>query len=490
MNNIRLLSFPLLMYGLISFGQGTLSKVKTKTFKTISSLEIEGDTGYLIVPENRTNPSSREIKVKYVHLKSLSESPATPVIYLEGGGGESTWQADSPEDLTDWVEVLEIADLIFIDRRGINDNSLNYIPLSKVQSDFFSSEEKANEYYSSMVEKALSKFQKRKVDVSGYNIVEHAKDIHDLTQALEIKKYSIYGFSYGTHIGMTNMVLHPEEIERAVFIGADAPNQSFNFPSDLDRHVEKISEMVAQDSALSATIPSFRELVNEVMEELEAKPVNVIIKHPLTKKKVELEIGAFGLALVLRLDIDDANDIPAIPRLLYTIHQGDYSMLTWFVQKRASMAMGLSGSSINQGLASGVSSQRWSTIKQEAEASIFGNIVNFPFSAAKDSWPNSDLEIDTSIPVKTDIPTLFVTGTLDCRTSVEQVEETMKEFSNAIHVKVKDAGHEQAMWQKEIFNEIIPSFLKGQKVSKTTTRYREIKFLPLAGSTKGHPSIK
>ena len=66
----------------------------------------------------------------------------------------------------------------------------------------------------------------------------------------------------------------------------------------------------------------------------------------------------------------------------------------------------------------------------------------------------------------------------------------MKNFSNAVHIKVKNAGHEQAQWSSEVANEIIPAFLKGEKVESGTARYSSLKFIKLTGEATGHPSIK
>ena len=74
------------------------------------------------------------------------------------------------------------------------------------------------------------------------------------------------------------------------------------------------------------------------------------------------------------------------------------------------------------------------------------------------------MSFDSSTPLKTDIPTLFITGTLDCRTPVAQVEETMKGFSDVRHIRVVNAGHEQSLWNKETFDESIPDFLSGKEV--------------------------
>lgn len=473
-----------------SLAQSNLVNVKSKKFKTSEGLKIEGQVGYLEVPENRQDPSSRKIQLKYIHLKSISENPAAPVVYLEGGRGMSTWEAESPKDLHDRIELLEVADLIFLDRRGSSDKSLTYIWQEDFPTDFFISEEIANKHYQKVAKAALERFSKDKIDVSGYNIEEHAKDVNDLMTALRLDTYTIFGFSFGSHIGMTVMDMYPDRVDRAILVGADAPNQAFNFPQHLDAHVKKIGDLVEQEGSLNMTAVEFEKLLMETMQKLKVHPVSVIVKNPLTRKEMELKIGDFGLALVLRLDIDDYHDIPVIPRLLHSVNTGDYSLLTWFVQKRISFAIGLPGQGINQQLASGVSQERWSQIEKEAQESIFGNCVNFPFSAVKDHWPKTNLSIDPSCPLKSDIPTLFITGTLDCRTPVEQVEEVRKGFDNSFHVQVVNAGHEQAQWDAEVADIIIPLFIKSEPIKTTNAHYSDIEFIPLTGSATGHPSIE
>ncbi|MEM8901701.1 MAG: alpha/beta fold hydrolase, partial [Bacteroidota bacterium] len=438
----RIICITLILVGILSVSSSLLAQerlvdVKKKTYKTTEKLKIKGEEGYLVVPENRQNPDSREIKIKYVHLHSTSPTPATPIMYLEGGGATCTWQAESPSDLTDWLEILEVSDLIFVDQRGNEeDEDLTYIWEGDFPTNFFLTEEAANQHYKAMVEKALPAFEERGVDVRGYNIEEHARDFNALATALGLDTYSIFGYSFGTTIGTYLINLFPERIERAVLVGADAPTQALNYPSYLDKQVDIISDMVAQDPNINISIPDFSELVEQVMQKLAKEPAMLTIINPLSRKEVEIPVGPFGLAIILRLDIDDAKDIPIMPRLLYTIDQRDYSMLQWFVQRRIVFGLGIAGNGINQYLASGASEARWARIQQEAEASLFGNAVNFPFSAAKDHWVENEMSVDPTLPIQSDIPTLFISGTLDARTPPAQVNETMKGFSDAYHIEI------------------------------------------------------
>ena len=486
----QLLSLIAFAFIFQSIGQPKLVDINTKTYKTTKKIEVQGQEGFIEVPENRNDSNSRKIKVKYVWLKSLAENPEAPLLYIEGGGGLCTWIAEDPEELTYWLDLLAVSDVIFIDRRGEGDESLVYVWEQTFPEDFFISEEAANNHYRQMILASLKAFEERKVDVRGYNIEEEARDANDLMTLLGFDQYAIFGFSFGSHIGMTIMKLFPDRIARSVLSGSDAPNQAFNYPKYLDEHVDLLSTMMKADQELSKKVPDFKSLVYRVMRKLEENPAMVTVKNPVTGKDMDLKIGPFGLGLILRLDIDDYNDIPVLPRLFYSIDQGDYSVLTWFAQRRVVFALAVPGSGVNQYLASGVSDVRWSQIEKEANESIFGNVVNLMMSVAKDLWMKNDLSFDPSLPLESDIPTLFVTGTLDCRTPVGQVEETMKGFTNATHIKVENAGREQAHWDAEVFDGHIPLFLKGQEVSRQDAYYGDIEFIPVTGKAKGHPSLK
>lgn len=490
---IRLLISTLLIIGMLgsSCGQSSNLKIKQKKYVTSDKTEILGEVGYLEVPENRKNPESRSIKIKFVRLKSLSNNPENPLIYLEGGGSAASWQADKPDYLSDWIPLLEVSDVILVDQRGTADNKLQWLWTGKYPEDFLVTAEAAGAHYEEMATSSLAAYSKRGVDVLGYNVFENAKDINELKLALGIDNYSIFGFSYGSHLGLALIKMYGRDIENAVLIGTDGLNHSFNYPSLLDEHVEKIAEMVKQDEAMQKEIPDFPGLLNRVMMQLDNSPAIVEVKNPFIKKKMKVKVGSFGLALILRLDIDDASDIPVIPRLLYSIDQGDYSLLEWFAQKRFARAFGLPGNGITQGISAGASAERWSQIQKEASESLFGDVVNFPFSDARKAWPEIKLDINMVEPLVSSVRTLFISGDLDCRTPVVQTEEIRLGFTNSTHLIVKNAGHEQSMWHSKIFGKAIPDFLRGKDVKEIDAAYKPVKFISIHSTDQGqHPSLR
>jgi hypothetical protein len=93
---------------------------------------------------------------------------------------------------------------------------------------------------------------------------------------------------------------------------------------------------------------------------------------------LQVPVGPFGLAFILRVDLGDATDLPVFPRLLWSIDQGDNRLLAWFVRKRAGIATGIHGMGTAMDEASGTSAARRALIAEQAKTSRFGEVGELP----------------------------------------------------------------------------------------------------------------
>lgn len=465
---------------------------KDTTFQTTDGTRVIAEVGIVQVPENRNSESSRFIHVNYVRLKSISTSPKAPLIYLAGGPGNTcTWQAEDPDYLTDWLPYLAVSDVILYDQRGTKDPNLVSYWLTGYPEGFLVTEEAAGKHWQAMSKQALASFKENDIDILGYTTLENARDIEALRQVLKLEKYAILGFSYGTHLGLTLLKLYPNKIENAVLAGVEGLNQTFDYPSLLDTHFKKIAHLSDADPEIAKYVPDFYALLQKVMHKLKETPMEMEISDPITQQPMKVKVGAFGLAMILRVDAGDASDIPLFPRLLYTIDQGDDSLLKWFVQKRIVYAYGVPGMSIMMDLASGASNNRWQQIEKETRTSLFMNIANFPFYQVKELWPKTTMELDFTLPITSKVRTLFLSGEYDYNTPPFQAEEIKWGFANATHLIVANAGHEQILSNSTIKTAII-DFLKGQEVSDRKAVDDKLKFIPIMGNhfSHRHPALR
>ena len=83
-------------------------------------------------------------------------------------------------------------------------------------------------------------------------------------------------------------------------------------------------------------------------------------------------------------------------------------------------------------------------------------------------------------PVKTRIPALFISGTLDVRTPPSSAEEVRRGLPNSIYLKIDGAVHSDPLFlSSPKIKDVMLEFMKGQKVSTTGITLERLKFLPL-----------
>ena len=129
-------------------------------------------------------------------------------------------------------------------------------------------------------------------------------------------------------------------------------------------------------------------------------------------------------------------------------------------------------------ISSGVSKARQKQIDKEAKTALLGDSVNFPISQMGDVFGNPDLGDEYRSPLKTDVPTLFVSGVLDNNTQPFQADEVRKTFKSSTHLVIDNAGHESMLVDQQVQQTMV-QFLRGEDVSKVKVTLPPLKFQSL-----------
>ena len=449
------------------------------------------DWGTLEVPENRLDPDTRTIKLAFARVQSMAENPASPVIYLAGGpGGSSTGRASSLDSLRGFASVIETCDLIFLDQRGtgLSEPNMRVMP-ERLETNIFRSREDAVDALRSMADHAKREIESRGIDLHGYDSVQAADDINDVRMALGYDKVSLLGFSYGTHLAQVTMRRHGEHLDGVVLAGVEGLDQTYKLPLNMDTHFRKLAMMAARDPGVGKDVPDLVELYQRVSARLATEPMIVPANHPATGERIEIPVGAHGLAMILRFDMGDNTDLPMFPKLLHSIDQGDTTILSWFVNKRLRTLMGLNAMFVFTDGAAGASPGRFAMIEDQASKSMFGDAMNFPFPDSAEIWGVHDLGEEYRAPLVSDVRTLLLSGTLDWNCPPFQSEQLKWGLINASHICVENAGHEQILPHPNVQDAIV-RFLKGQRVESGIERWDELRFVPIRGiGGARHPSV-
>jgi pimeloyl-ACP methyl ester carboxylesterase len=182
--------------------------------------------GTVHVPRDYAHPEAGTFALSAVIAKS-AQQPALPdpVTYINGGPGEpltvyAAYQARRP--------YAARRDLILVDQRGTGRSEpdlcrdLNRRLLDESTAFFVDrtqdTEARLRAAYISCRDEAV----KRGIDLTDFGTRTTAEDLDQVRQALGIKRWNVYGESYGTTVAMTLMALHLDTL-RAVVLDSVSP---------------------------------------------------------------------------------------------------------------------------------------------------------------------------------------------------------------------------------------------------------------------------
>ena len=456
---------------------------------TLGGSEIDAERGKIIVPQNREKKDSGTLELHFVRIRGTKPN-GTPVLYLPGGpGGSATGLLRFPGAADIVSAFRSTGDFILLDQRGSGQSKPipSCPPAGEPPLTAFSDTAALLKGMIDATARCADEWRAKGVDISGFNSREAADDIDALRRALGEEKFSLVGFSYGTHLALATLRRHGKHLERVVLIGTEGQDHTQKLPSTLDMQLRKISVLAAQDPAINRDVPDMLALLQRVLEKLDAKPAEVSVQHPRTKENLTIPVSADGLRKLLRYDVGDGNDFIVFPAMLHELDRGGSSILSGYVLKRmGGVAGGIGLMPIVTDCASGISAQRLAQIRAEEPRSFFGRFTNDPFPDVCRSVGSPDLGDDYRSPIVSDVPVLFISGTLDSNTPPFQAEEVRWGLTRATHIIVDNAGHEDTFMNRDVGRAIM-EFLNGADVSGRAIALPRPKFLSIEAAKSFRP---
>ena len=189
---------------------------------------VEAYEGSFQVPENRTNPDSRMLTLKYVRFAATGDEPGAPIIYLAGGPGGSGIQTAKYRRFPLFMAMREFGDVIAFDQRGTgasndlpNCTSSQHVSVAEPTSDtaFFAKERAA-------FAECLDYWTSEGVDVRGYTTTESVADLDDLRKHLGADQVDLWGISYGSHLSLAALRQIDDRIGRVVITAIEGLDQT------------------------------------------------------------------------------------------------------------------------------------------------------------------------------------------------------------------------------------------------------------------------
>jgi pimeloyl-ACP methyl ester carboxylesterase len=429
--------------------------------------KVEAERGDFWVPENRANPKSRKIKLSFVRFASTNPNKGAPIIYLAGGpGGSGVGTARGPR-FPIFMALREVADVIAFDQRGTGWS--NDIPVCQTDKQHPLDRPLIRENVVALLREAAehcAKFWRDGgIDISGYNTEESAADVEDLRKALGASQIKLWGISYGSHLALAVLKRYSAHIERVVLAGLEGLDETVKLPALTDEFFARVQSVIDADPKAAAAYPDLAGLMRRVHAKLDKEPVTVTVKDK-DGRDVKLVIGKFDVQLLTATTISDPSAIARVPAMYAKMDAGSFdqvgAVLYQFIR---GSGIRFSGMTEAMDIASGISVQRARLVERQARTSLLADALNYPMPHMT-AMMVPDLGEGFRSPVKTDVPTLFISGTLDGRTYPQSSAQIAAGFKNATRVVVENGGHNIFEAAPEI-GAMVLAFMKGQATPST-----------------------
>jgi pimeloyl-ACP methyl ester carboxylesterase len=159
----------------------------------------------------------------------------------------------------------------------------------------------------------------------------------------------------------------------------------------------------------------------------------------------EVTIGRQDVLAFLLGELAEREDYAALPLALHRVAEGGLEPAARSIAagRRGRRALAMTYA---MDCASGASEERWARVRAEAAASWLGEATLSIVPEACDAWPHTDLGPDFRADIESDVPVLFISGSIDARTPAANAEEVAAGFPNGVHMVIEGAGHDDDLF--------------------------------------------
>ncbi len=430
--------------------------------------KFDGDIiecGSILVPEDRTNPESRLIRLAVMQVKASSDNPpGGTVVRLEGGPGGSGLSGARAKFYSgpEAGKLRAVAQLVFFDQRGVGYSEPDFcraVPQNYQYGEAMYG--KGNALFFAAMRRCYEEARAQGIRIEAYSNWENALDVRDLRRALGHEQWTIYGISYGTQLGQGVMRVDPEGT-RAAILDSVVPAGDWSSPRESAANFRTSLDVLANacraDTDCAKTHPDLRGRFYDVIRDFGKKPL-VISGLPQS------------ISMTGRVVADDSAAANLVFQLLYNkaIYQDVFILLNAMETRnvdalRSYVEAGAPPLNHRYGHGMGHAIGCRSGVRDAASGP--GNDEELAETAKwfGDNRPLCNL-IDPARPdattglVSSDIPTLVLAGEADPITPASYSRSILSGLSRATYVEFPFTGHGAAFSSDDCGRAILTAFI-------------------------------
>lgn len=389
----------------------------------------------LQVPEDPSKPDGRQLSLKVGLAPARSSEPAQDVVlFIAGGPGQSATEA-FPSIASGFARIRDTRHVLFVDQRGTGEGHRLACEFPEKMTEALESPEEQKR----MARECLDSLD---ADVAQYTTSVAVTDIEALRQALGGVKLNVYGGSYGTRVAQEYARQFPDGVRSLLLDGVVPPGLALGSEHsiNLEAALKAILGRCAGEPACREAFGDPYRTLYQLRDAVRDAPRDVAARDPRDFSPQEMELNEGSVAVIARLFAYAPETAALMPLLLDEAAKGRPQALL----AQAAMVYESLVGQINHGMQLSVTcaedAPRLAERPEDADL-ILGNAIIGVTVNQCEVWPRGPVSPDFQAPLRSDVPTLLMSGELDPVTPPRYADDVARGLSNSRHLVGAGQGH-------------------------------------------------
>jgi pimeloyl-ACP methyl ester carboxylesterase len=394
--------------------------------------------GELEVPENRTAPGGRTIRIFAAVLPANTLTPKEdPFVILAGGPGQAA--STLAPFAGRLAEVRRTRDVVLIDQRGTGRSSPLHCAAFKPRED-----EAFDLDPLPRARACADELKAQGVDAAQYTTTAWIADLEAMREALGYARWNLWGGSYGTRVAQEYLRRHPDRVRTMILDGVAPPGMIVTLDVWRTREaaLEAIFAQCAASERCRATHPDLATTLSKLRASLGPEGRELDLLDPRTGAS-RRERVSFDLVLSALQPLTYVPETASLlPEMLSLAIQGEFGAL--FAAHPA--ASGNLAEQMNAALHFSVTcAEDVPRIAPGQEARALEGLPTDRLARRLISvcgvWPRGTMPADFAQPVSGKLPVLLFSGGMDPVTPPANGTLVARSFPDSRHIVAPGYGH-------------------------------------------------
>jgi pimeloyl-ACP methyl ester carboxylesterase len=392
--------------------------------------------GVLHVPENPGRPDGRQLPIHVAVIPATDGSSLPdPIVPLMGGPGEDAIGAAAVY-AQQFAPLRANRDLLLVDQRGTGRSAA-------LHCDLYSAKNVAANLREVFPLTAVARCERMlaaHADLTQYGYLRFSSDLEQIRRALGYGPLNLFAGSYGTRAAVVYLRAYPKSV-RTAYLGSVVPidvAQPLPMARTAQGALESLLDACAADSACHSAFPN----LNVELDQVAARVTSGV--RVLTPRGTgTVPLGRGRVAEWFRSLLYRPKSAVLLPWLIHQAYLGNWNpvvegILSQARDRDSDLSLGLLFAiTCNED----VSFLDEKEIQPQTQGTLLGDYRVRQQQAACKPWPRASLPVDYRKPVRSSVPTMFVSGDADGATPLWFKEHAATGFTERVEIVAHGQGH-------------------------------------------------